>query len=64
MIQIIQHSNFKEFFQVLNFGKIVDEYRGEAIAIRKASRIARKQKQDSIEVLTEKQDKVIQVKKV
>lgn len=64
MIQIIQHSNFKEFFQVLNFGKIVDEYRGEAMAIRKASRIARKQKQDSIEVLTEKQDKVIQVKKV
>lgn len=64
MIQIIQHSNFKEFFQVLNFGKLVDEYRGEAMAIRKASRIARKQNQDRIEILTEEQDKIIQVKKV
>lgn len=64
MIQIIQHSNFKEFFQVLNFGKVIDEYRGEAMAIRKASRIARKQRQDSIEVLTEKHERIIQVKRV
>lgn len=64
MIQIIQHSNFKEFFQVLNFGKVIDEYRGEAMAIRKASRMARKQRQDSIEVLTEKHEKIIQVKRV
>jgi hypothetical protein len=64
MIKIIQHSNFKEFFQVLNFGKIVDEYRGEAMAIRKASRIARKQKQELIRIQTEEGKRTIQLKKV
>tara|TARA_A100001035_G_C27784326_1_gene503503 strand:+ start:1422 stop:1616 length:195 start_codon:yes stop_codon:yes gene_type:complete len=64
MIQIKQHSNFKEFFQVLNFGKLVDEFRGEAMAIKKASRIARKQNQFNIEIVRIKTNRTIQLKKV
>jgi hypothetical protein len=64
MIQIKQNCNFKEFFQVLNFGKLVDEFRGEALAIRKASRIARAQKQFDIEIMKINTQRTILLKKV
>jgi len=69
MIKIKQNSNFKDFFQVFNVDSLIDEFRGEAMAIKKASKLARRNNQQKIIIESNGDDssvnrlKIISVKK-
>jgi hypothetical protein len=69
MIKIKQNSNFKDFFQVFNVDGLIDEFRGEAMAIKKASKLARRNNQQKIIIESNGDDssvknlKIISVKK-
>jgi|TARA_B100002019_G_scaffold230825_1_gene204333 hypothetical protein len=48
MISVRKNPNFKEWFQVFAFGKMVDEVRRESEALQLAKRAGRRVKQDYI----------------
>ena len=51
MISVRQNPNFTKFFQVISFGRLVDEIKGQEKALRIAKDEARRQKLPSVNFL-------------
>jgi len=60
MIKVIQNPNLKEWFRIVGLD-IVDEVRGQALAMRKAKRVARKNGFNQISVEIENKKKVLTI---
>jgi|TARA_A200000159_G_scaffold20021_1_gene16594 hypothetical protein len=48
MISVRKNPNFKEWFQVFAFGKMIDEVRRESEAMRLARQVGRRASQDYV----------------
>lgn len=48
MISVRKNPNFKEWFQVFAFGKMIDEVRRESEAMRLARQVGRRASQDHV----------------
>lgn len=61
MIKVIQNPNMKEWFNVLGLDQIIDEFKGQAKAMKKAERIARKNGIDKILIESNGKKKVLTI---
>ena len=61
MIKVIQNPNMKEWFNVLGLDQIIDELKGQANAMKKAERIARKNGVDKILIESNGEKKVLTI---
>lgn len=61
MIKVIQNPNMKEWFNVLGLDQIIDEFKGQANAMKKAKRIARKNGVDKILIESNGEKKVLTI---
>jgi hypothetical protein len=60
MIKVIQNPNLKEWFKVIGID-IVDEVRGQALAMRKAKRVAKQNGFNQISIEMENEKRVLTI---
>lgn len=61
IIKVIQNPNMKEWFNVLDLDQIIDEFKGQANAMKKAKRIAKKNGVDKILIESNGEQKVLTI---